>query len=73
MNQIICTSHSNVKKLEESLDYTKTNKKKRFFKLQFLFLLTFSSFLIIYYTSTRFNIRNQERLSKSIAQSYRYY
>ena len=78
MNQIIFTTYSKSEALENTNEIyssynIKYNKKKRFFKLQFSFFIIVSLSLIIYYISFRTELAKNERISKSISQSYRYY
>lgn len=71
MNQIICTSHSRLNNLETQDTYVKMQKKKSFFKLQFIFLVIVAISLIIYYISFRYDLVRKAELSQSFAQSYR--
>jgi len=78
MNQIIFTTYSKSEALENTNEiyfsnYIKYNKKKRFFKLQLSFFIIIFLALIIYYISFKNGLAKNERISKSISQSYRYH
>lgn len=73
MNQIIFTTYSKSEASDNKLEFYSYNKKKRFFKVQFSLLIIVSISLVIYYISFQNGLAKNERISKSISKSYRYY
>ena len=76
MNQIIFTTHSKSSTLDNSNEVyssiKKYNFKRQLFKMQFSFFIIVSIFLIIYYISFKNGLVKNEKISRSISQSYRY-
>lgn len=64
MNQIICTSSTNIVIPNDN------SKKKKIFRILFYIFLFISSFLSIYYIILKYNIYKTEKLSRNLIKDY---
>jgi len=64
MNQIICTSNSNIQ------FHSKPNKKKFFYKILFYILFAISFISFLYYLFFRYSLYTSEKVSKSLLSNF---